>query len=75
MVPLEDLVALFAGDELTKGVPTVYLAKVICEQMQPRTEVAMREAIFGPLTPTWREERAIHDAFEAWMNAGKPKAA
>jgi hypothetical protein len=75
MVPVEDLIALFAGDELTKGHPTVYLAARICEQICPKTELEMRELIFGANQVSYREERAVHDAFEAWRNAGHPRAA
>lgn len=75
MVPVEDLIALFAGDELTKGVPSVYLAARICEQICPRSETEMVELIFGPRSLSYREERAVHDAFEAWRNAGMPRAA
>lgn len=75
MVPVEDLIALFAGDELTSGVPSVYLAARICEQVCPRSESEMVELIFGARVLSYREERAVHDAFEAWVNAGKPQAA
>jgi hypothetical protein len=75
MVPVEDLIALFAGDELTAGVPSVYLAARICEQVCPRTELEMRELIFGANPVSYREERAVHDAFEAWRSAGQPRAA
>lgn len=75
MVPLEDLIALFAGDDISPGIPTVHLAARICELMCPASESEMRELIFGAQTLSYREERAVKDAFEAWKRAGQPAAA
>jgi hypothetical protein len=80
MVPVEELIALFAGDEdfpRTSGSPSVYLAARICEAAQPKTELALIEAIFGPRLrrPTYREEASLKLAFREWDRVGRPEAA
>lgn len=76
-VPLDELVALYAGCDLTDGYPTLELGFRICEQSAPGNRRALRHTVYGPVNdadvdPVGR--RTLDLSFDLWVRAGCPTA-
>ena len=77
VVPLEQLTALFAGDEITRAHPTDALAEAICRLAHPGSFTDLQAVIYGAGWPadliSLREDRAMRRGFRAWAQAGRPQ--
>lgn len=76
LLAVETLIALFAGDNLTRGHPTGPLAERICQHIRPATVIDLQAAVYGPGWPadllSNRELHALRRGFRAWNKAGRP---
>lgn len=74
-VDTDELVALFAGDDLTHGYPTDALARAICRRIRPANVTELRLATYGiecPLDEIPTEAlHALARGFSAWVTAGR----
>ncbi len=50
-LPTEELIALYAGDDLSDGHPTLELAVAICDRIEPHTAARRRVAVYGDMPP------------------------
>ena len=68
-VPLAELVALFLGDEDSRGCPHLNLVLAICERLRPPSSDALIELLY-PLTgeaPDELTERIVRWGYELWL--------
>lgn len=47
--PLDTLCALFTGDELTDGYPTLALALAVCRAGRPTSAIHLKQILYGQL--------------------------
>lgn len=75
VVSLEELIALFAGDDLTAGYPTDKLAHEICRIARPVTLPDLHQTIYHGQPQDEISNRALRTmkrGFRAWVKAGRP---
>lgn len=74
-VTTDQLLALYAGDDLTLGHPTLELACLLCERLRPVSLGRFRLSVLGDTAPD-RVPAGAFDllelGFECWHRAGRP---
>ena len=68
-VPLAELVALFLGDDDSRGYPHLNLVLAVCERLRPRSSAEIFELLY-PLTgeaPDELTDRIVRWGYELWL--------
>lgn len=78
VVAVEELIALFCGDEFTAACPTDALAERICEHLKPTGTGNLKNTLYGEGWPTDEidmcEREALMRGYTNWMRNGRRPA-